>query len=293
MGEMNPHIDPGAFREALQYTAKKTGFLDRLVEKDYYCSLILRQLYSENRSIVFKGGTLLNKVHAGFYRLSEDLDFTISTSHDAKRSERSKSAAPLKNFIGMLPKHILGLRVVQPLTGSNESVQYNAEILYQSVTSGGEDRILFEIGLREEVLEKDCFGLARTLAADPYSDKPLIPEFRVRCLSLKEAFAEKIRAALSRKRGAIRDIYDVWHALDGGIISLDDTAFAEMAAQKMSIPEKLTILTGKERREEFRKQLETQLKPVLRAKDFEKFNFDFAWSQIEKMAISVEKHLNI
>jgi len=83
-----PHEDAKVFRDALQYTQKLTGFTARLIEKDYYCSVILSLLYAESPEIFFKGGTLLNKVHAGFYRLSEDLDFTISVSHEAKRSEQ-------------------------------------------------------------------------------------------------------------------------------------------------------------------------------------------------------------
>jgi predicted nucleotidyltransferase component of viral defense system len=36
-------------------------------------------------TLVFKGGTCLAKVHAGFYRLSEYLDFTIPSPLDAMR----------------------------------------------------------------------------------------------------------------------------------------------------------------------------------------------------------------
>ena len=87
-----PHEDLKSFKDAIQYTEQQTGFSGRLIEKDYYCSVILSLLDAESPEIFFKGGTLLNKVHAGFYRLSEDLDFTISVSHEAKRSERSKVA---------------------------------------------------------------------------------------------------------------------------------------------------------------------------------------------------------
>ena len=86
------HQDRDAFRDMIRYVEGKTGFLARLIEKDYYCSLVLRSLSSVNSDLVFKGGTLLNKVHAGFYRLSEDLDFTISMLGEETRGDRSNAA---------------------------------------------------------------------------------------------------------------------------------------------------------------------------------------------------------
>ena len=38
------HEDPGRFRDALMLTASETGFSDRLIEKDYYCSVLLNDL---------------------------------------------------------------------------------------------------------------------------------------------------------------------------------------------------------------------------------------------------------
>lgn len=38
------HEDPPVFRTAIGFTEAKTGFSGQLIEKDYYCSLILRDL---------------------------------------------------------------------------------------------------------------------------------------------------------------------------------------------------------------------------------------------------------
>ena len=64
------HEDPDMFREAVNFTAAETTFLPRLIEKDYFCTLLLRYLSASDGSLVFKGGTCLAKVYAGFYRLS-------------------------------------------------------------------------------------------------------------------------------------------------------------------------------------------------------------------------------
>ena len=66
------HEDVALFGEALRFTAAETGFISRLIEKDYFCTLVLRYLCEADVTLIFKGGTCLAKVHAGFYRLSEE-----------------------------------------------------------------------------------------------------------------------------------------------------------------------------------------------------------------------------
>ncbi len=97
------HNDPDFFREAIQFTAARTEFLPRLIEKDYFCSVLLNYFANTDGSLVFKGGTCLTKVHADFYRLSEDLDFVISTPDSTSRAGRSKLADPLKAAVRKLP----------------------------------------------------------------------------------------------------------------------------------------------------------------------------------------------
>ncbi len=72
---LNLHEDETLFREAVNFTAARTGFGQRLIEKDYFCTVLLAYLAEHGGGpLVFKGGTCLAKVHADFYRLSEDLD---------------------------------------------------------------------------------------------------------------------------------------------------------------------------------------------------------------------------
>ena len=82
------HDDAELFRDALRFTAAETSFSERLIEKDYFCSVALADLAAAQLSLAFKGGTCLSKVHGSFYRLSEDLDIGISTAMGESRSER-------------------------------------------------------------------------------------------------------------------------------------------------------------------------------------------------------------
>src|SRR2546426_6964503 len=63
--------DLALFRESVRFTAAQTGFVPRLIEKDYFCTVVLERLSASAAELVFRGGTCLAKIHAEFYRLSE------------------------------------------------------------------------------------------------------------------------------------------------------------------------------------------------------------------------------
>lgn len=47
--------EPEFFREALGFTRQHYGFPERLIEKDYLCSLLLEYLCDAHKNLVFKG----------------------------------------------------------------------------------------------------------------------------------------------------------------------------------------------------------------------------------------------
>jgi predicted nucleotidyltransferase component of viral defense system len=206
------HEDAVLFREAVAFTAAETGFSPRLVEKDYFASVVLHHLAVSDCGLVFKGGTCLAKVHSGFYRLSEDLDFLIPTSQDASRGERSGKVHPAKRAFDEIPRSIPGLRIGKRLAGANESKQYLGLVEYDSLLDGREDSVMVEVGLREPLLTPMLRGRAQTLILDPIGGGTMVPAFPLACLSWEESMAEKLRAALSRREPAIRDFHDIHHA---------------------------------------------------------------------------------
>ena len=138
--------------------------------------------------LVFKGGTCLAKIYADFYRLSEDLDFVIPMPTDARRSVRSRQAKGLKDIVAALPDKFPYVRVIEPLTGSNNSIQYNAVIGYTSSLGGREETIKIEVGLREPLLLPPLDGEAKTILLDPVTGQALIPTKKVRCISKQKHF---------------------------------------------------------------------------------------------------------
>ena len=128
-----PHdTDQDIFREALSYSEGVTGFTASLIEKDYYCSLILHHIFDRETPLVFKGGTCLSKVYADFYRLSEDLDLVIPVSMYTPRNQRGSKMDPIKGVFDELPKAIPGMSISRAFRGHNESRQYIGYLEYPS-----------------------------------------------------------------------------------------------------------------------------------------------------------------
>lgn len=282
------HEDTDLFQETVNFTAAETTFAARLIEKDYFCTVLLEHLAAvAGGQLVFKGGTCLAKVHADFYRLSEDLDFVIPMSIDASRSERIKQATGLKEAVAALPRALPCFRVVEPLHGANESTQYIGSVGYVSTLGRQEDTIKIEISLREPLLTPAVTGAARTILLDPVSGAPLVPAVPVRCISKTEAMAEKFRAALTRQEAAIRDFYDLDYAARKHEVRTDDAELIVLVKQKLSVPGNNPVNIRPNRLAGLRGQLDTRLKPVLRERDFVEFDLDRAYEMVVQVAKSV------
>ncbi|HOC39405.1 MAG TPA: nucleotidyl transferase AbiEii/AbiGii toxin family protein [Thermodesulfobacteriota bacterium] len=281
---LQAHEDPDLFREAISFTAAQSHFLPRLIEKDYFCSLLLNYLERCDSSLVFKGGTCLAKVHAEFHRLSEDIDFTIPASRAVSRSDRRRLSVALKDAVAHLPRELITFRLIKPLTGANNSTQYTATVGYTSLITRSEETVRIEVGMREPLMHKVWNGMARTILLDPVSARPMLPPIPVRCLSRNEAMAEKLRAALSRRDAAIRDFYDIDYAVRRMDFQFLDAAFVRLVKQKITMAGTDPVDTSPDRLASLWRQLETQLKPVLRVHDFAQFNLERAFRVVADVA---------
>ena len=281
------HQDPALFREAVNYTAAATGFSSNLIEKDYFSTVLLQYLAEAGCALVFKGGTCLAKVHAGFYRLSEDLDFVIPTPVDASRTERSRRVAGSKIAVAGIGSRLPGLRAITALTGTNSSAQYIGAVGYTSLLRRQEETIKIEVGLREPLLTPAIQGEVRTLLLDPFSGSPLAPILIIPCSSRPEAMAEKLRAALSRREVAIRDFYDIDHAVRELSLLVLEPELLGLVRQKLEVPGNDPIDVSPDRLAALRPQLESQLKAVLRARDFAEFDLERAFATVAEVAAAL------
>ena len=281
------HEDIALFREALSFTAAQVGFAAGLIEKDYFCSVLLSHLPAASEELVFQGGTCLAKVHAGFYRLSEDLDFVIPMDVASSRRDRSHKAAGLKDAFNTLAGDLDCFEVTQPLLGANDSTQYVGSIRYISQLSGQAETVKVEISLREPLIRPVMAGQLQTLLLDPISGNPLVPLVTAPSIDLTEAFAEKFRAAMTRREVAVRDFYDIDHAVRTLGIQVETPEFLELVRKKLAVPGNEPVNVGPDRLDQLRGQLTGRLKPVLRQKDFDAFNLDSALAVVARAAQAV------
>jgi predicted nucleotidyltransferase component of viral defense system len=280
-------IDKEKLKGMIPAIAAEHRFRQAIVEKDYYLTIILNSIsLSLSGDIVFKGGTLLNKIHLNYHRLSEDLDFSYYGKMDlTARSNRSAAIAPIKEKMpGFLAS--LGLRSDKPQgEGFNSSKQYVFNILYPSVITGKEGKIKIEVSLRQKPYDKPVLNVIRHFYKDPFTGENLIPERKILSLSLVEAVAEKLKAAITRKDPAIRDYYDLWHIAEAGFDfhkhhfleifkkKLNDENYHGDFKDKFGLSEdKIDLLT---------RQIETDLIPVIRIDEV--FDLNKVFSRFNKI----------
>lgn len=174
------HEDIVLFREALSFTQSATGFSARLIEKDYYGSLLLHDLLATTSpQWVFKGGTCLSKVHSDFYRMSEDLDFAYSAPVGTTRSQRSKMVVSMKEHLARLAQRLPCFNVAEPLRGYNNSTQYAGNLSYRSAMTAEAEPIKVEFSVREPILEPVEFLPACTLLIDPFRQTEAVSAIRI------------------------------------------------------------------------------------------------------------------
>ena len=275
--------DREKFKDIILAIAKKLRFRPVLVEKDYYLTVILNNIETLlSDKIVFKGGTLLNKAHLNYHRLSEDLDFTYYAPLTA-RSQRSKAITPIRQ---KMPDFLKAMQLTSNKPegeGFNNSKQYVFKVKYPSVLTEKDDILKIEISLRQPPFDNPVYTEIKHFYQDPFTGKNLFPLGKVLSLSWNEAVAEKLKAAISRKDVAIRDYYDLWYIAKFGFDFYNEK-FINLFKRKVTdegyigdyrkdfglSTDKLVLL---------RRQVDTDLMPVIRAgesfdldKVFERFN---------------------
>ena len=86
------HEDKELFKNAIDLASSQFGILPPIVEKDYYVTMVLRELSAHVPFIVFKGGTSLSKCHKVIKRFSEDIDITTDTEISQGQKKALKEA---------------------------------------------------------------------------------------------------------------------------------------------------------------------------------------------------------
>ena len=199
-----------------------------LLERDVRLHLLLGGINGDERigtDLVFKGGTCLIKCHFGYWRFSEDLDFTWRDQR-AWQGESSKKARRTvqptrRSVLKAMDEHAArqGLsRTELPLygrSGQMMTLKYAFKDL-TSIPSFIKVQVNFLEPILYEVQEKEASSL---LKGDRPRDLQLVDErltqtyaTPVRCISYdaREILIEKSRAILTRQAAKGRDVLDLF-----------------------------------------------------------------------------------
>jgi len=101
---MKLHLDKTAFEALLLTIAEQTNIRADVIEKDYYVTLLLKELADMQKDLpaYFKGGTALYKALGGIRRFSEDIDLTVSIDGCTNNQAKKRLEKAATNYASLL-----------------------------------------------------------------------------------------------------------------------------------------------------------------------------------------------
>ncbi|MCJ2556339.1 MAG: nucleotidyl transferase AbiEii/AbiGii toxin family protein [Candidatus Thermoplasmatota archaeon] len=205
-----------------------------IIEKDFHLHRLLHMISQDDYlsgSLTFKGGTCLVKAYLGFYRFSEDIDFTWQSDDLWKGRTVAETRRLCSEEITTLAGHF---RVMADTLGMNFSG--DKTIAGEVHISSGGRMVLFFIGYQSEILNMPSSIKVEINFVDktlyPFKDRELRSyvenveseeleflyeklwneyntEIQLGCYDPREIYVEKCRASLTRMAYKLRDVIDI------------------------------------------------------------------------------------
>ena len=194
------------------------NYAPKILEKDFYLTAVLGRISKELPDLSFKWWTCLNKVHFPYFRLSEDLDFSLPIDLELVNNpgKRKRYATHMKSKM-----ELIAHTMWRTLERKNDRARGNKYIRNKKNTHleytlgytsiyGWPDTIKVELTYTHKQCVPSVFWSIQHIYVDVIVDmESLFPEMQIKCLDISEMIAEKTRAALTRQKPAIRDFYDL------------------------------------------------------------------------------------
>lgn len=92
------HSEREVFNDIIIAASSKLGIETAIVEKDYYVSLLLKEINKNYPDIIFKGGTSLSKCYKIINRFSEDIDIGINADKATEGMRKNLKSAIKKSI---------------------------------------------------------------------------------------------------------------------------------------------------------------------------------------------------
>ena len=207
-----------------------------IIEKDFHLHRLLYEISQDDylkENLIFKGGTCLLKAYLGYYRFSEDIDFTWKKIDIWKNRNKTTTTRLCSIEITKLVNRFKSISDSLDLDFNGD--KRNADEVH--ISSGGR-MVQFFPGYRSDILEilsrikieinfvDTMFYPPRDMQLKSYIEHTNSEELRFlyedlwkdydkridfACYDPKEIFIEKCRASMTRKVHKLRDIIDLYY----------------------------------------------------------------------------------
>lgn len=274
-------------------SANTDNFEKEKVEKDFYLTVMLHRISQNVPEISFKWWTCLNKIYFPYFRLSEDLDFSISIEDELVNTngKREKFAQYFREKIKELTNTMW--RTLNEDRLHHKKAQWNEElknkeytylkyiISYSSVYDIEDQEIKIELTYTTRQYFASIQQNIQSLFVESVTEANIFKDQTISCLSIDEMITEKCRACLTRRKPAIRDFFDLRYI---------QSQWIDILAHKDIIKAKCDEVSDRKRTlhdnyDELQKQIHTDLLPVATTL----YNFDL--NDIYEKMIALQKEL--
>ena len=223
----------------IKYTHKE------IVEKDLYLHDLLSNLFRDQyfkENFLFKGGTCLVKCYLGYYRFSEDIDFTWKNQdifNGLSVKQQKKIVDSIKDETLKLVDRIcknIGLNFDNNKSNkkyiefSGNDMRMTLKTYYDSIILNTQSFIKIQINFLEHLSFENQKLTAQNLLLNVTEDtKLLFPEdfdkysgkLLVNAYNINEIVVEKVRALLTRTGAKARDYVDLYFISQKYKVSID------------------------------------------------------------------------
>ena len=236
-------------RRDLHARVAEWALRDDVVEKDYVLGWVLAGIGTEpalRDGWVFKGGTCLKKCYLETFRFSEDLDFTVLPGGPLDSQAVLERLGLMLHRIGQ--ESGIEFAVREPLIKVRPNGSLEVRIYYL-----GPRQARTPASVRLDLTRHEVVARPPVMRPIQHLYPDELPEpATVRCYSLEEVFAEKIRAL--GERGRPRDLYDVIFLLDHPALVdhadlVQSTLTAKCASKGVPEPSFKSVATASRRAE--------------------------------------------
>jgi len=98
---MKLHLDVKLFKNYVALASQEEKIDEAIILKDYFVVLALKELYKNQKDLIFIGGTSLSKCYQMIERFSEDIDIVATAK--SRKAKQKKAHKAIENLVNAWP----------------------------------------------------------------------------------------------------------------------------------------------------------------------------------------------